>query len=33
MARAWIVRHANRVVGYVVLTLGYSIEYAAAMDS
>jgi len=27
MARAWLVRHANRVVGYVVLTLGYSIEY------
>ena len=27
MARAWIVRHANRVVGYVVLTLGYSIKY------
>ena len=27
MARAWMVRHANRVVGYVVLTLGYSIEY------
>jgi ribosomal protein S18 acetylase RimI-like enzyme len=27
MARAWLVRHGNRVVGYVVLTLGYSIEY------
>ena len=27
MARAWMVRHADRVVGYVVLTLGYSIEY------
>jgi ribosomal protein S18 acetylase RimI-like enzyme len=26
MARAWMVRHAD-VIGYVVLTLGYSIEY------
>lgn len=27
MARAWMVRHADSVIGYVVLTLGYSIEY------
>ena len=27
MARAWMVRHADRIVGYVVLTIGYSIEY------
>jgi ribosomal protein S18 acetylase RimI-like enzyme len=27
MARAWMVRQADSVVGYVVLTLGYSIEY------
>jgi ribosomal protein S18 acetylase RimI-like enzyme len=26
-ARAWIVRQAHVAVGYVVLTLGYSIEY------
>jgi len=26
-ARAWIVRSAGRTVGYVVITLGYSIEY------
>jgi ribosomal protein S18 acetylase RimI-like enzyme len=27
MARVWMVRHADTTVGYVVLTLGYSIEY------
>ncbi len=27
LARAWIARRADRVVGYVVITLGYSIEY------
>jgi ribosomal protein S18 acetylase RimI-like enzyme len=27
LARAWIVRTAGRVVGYLVITLGYSIEY------
>jgi ribosomal protein S18 acetylase RimI-like enzyme len=26
-ARAWIVRQAHEAIGYVVLTLGYSIEY------
>src|SRR3954452_15749463 len=26
-ARAWIVRQAGDAIGYVVLTLGYSIEY------
>ena len=26
-ARAWIVRQASDAIGYVVLTLGYSIEY------
>jgi ribosomal protein S18 acetylase RimI-like enzyme len=27
LARAWIARNAGRAVGYVVITLGYSIEY------
>ncbi len=27
LARAWIARRSDRVVGYVVITLGYSIEY------
>lgn len=27
LARAWIVRHKDKAIGYVVLTLGYSIEY------
>jgi ribosomal protein S18 acetylase RimI-like enzyme len=26
-ARAWILRHGRAVVGYVVITLGYSIEH------
>jgi ribosomal protein S18 acetylase RimI-like enzyme len=26
-ARAWIVRQADKAIGYIVLTLGYSIEY------
>ncbi|MBV8595392.1 MAG: GNAT family N-acetyltransferase [Candidatus Eremiobacteraeota bacterium] len=27
LARAWIVRQAHAAIGYVVLTIGYSIEY------
>ena|SRR3712207_5536615 len=27
LARAWIVRRATEAVGYLILTLGYSIEY------
>lgn len=27
LARAWIVRSANNAVGYLILTLGYSVEY------
>ncbi len=27
LARAWMVRSADAIVGYVVLTMGYSIEY------
>ena len=27
LARAWLVRQAEAVIGYLVLTLGYSVEY------
>jgi ribosomal protein S18 acetylase RimI-like enzyme len=27
MARCWLIRHAEEAIGYVVLTLGYSIEH------
>ena len=27
LARAWIVRRASEAVGYLILTLGYSVEY------
>jgi ribosomal protein S18 acetylase RimI-like enzyme len=27
MARCWLIRHAGQVIGYVVLTLGFSVEH------